>query len=223
MGKYPRSGILARLHDPYPAALRFTLHYTLRKYGAVSEQLHLGNRSRDEASLVAYLIMTQSKIPFERVVHLDGASETPWLEDGGRTIRGPLAIADHIAARCPPHALWPARDQEARALAEQALTSFAALRAAYPFNPALASTPNPAAKAELLKLDQLWSQLRKDRPDSSFLFGEFGVVDAAFAPLVLRVVHCRLELSASARAYAANVYALPAIARWTRAALEDQG
>ncbi len=108
-------------------------------------------------------------------------------------------------------------------MAEQALTSFAALRAAYPFNPALASTPNPAAKAELLKLDQLWSQLRKDRPDSSFLFGEFGVVDAAFAPLVLRVVHCRLELSASARAYAANVYALPAIARWTRAALEDQG
>ena len=54
------------------------------------------------------------------------------------------------------------------------------------------------------------------------MFGEFGAIDAYFAPVVMRVTRFGLPLSEKAAEYAAAVEKHPAVAAWVKDALAEQ-
>ncbi|MFO0728255.1 MAG: hypothetical protein U1E65_31025 [Myxococcota bacterium] len=184
----------------------------------MSLRLHLGDRSKDEASLSAYLAAALSKQPFERVLDVP-TGQAPWLEEDGRAHRGLLAILDRLSQLCPPGTLWPT--VAAREAAEAALHGSGALRRAQPFGLQKQPFSAKAAGADLAELDRRWSAWRSERPDAAFLFGAFCGLDALFAPLAFIVVRDGLPVSADANAYAQAVVATPAFQRWIQAAAED--
>lgn len=183
----------------------------------MSLRLHLGDRSKDERSLIAYLGAALSKLPFERVVDL-ADDQGPWLEERNTKCHGVLPVLDRLAELAAPRLIWPSAT--ARADAEEALRGFAQLRQASPFGLTPQAVTRPAP-AELQLLDARWTAWRSAHPAGGFLLGEYCGLDAVFAPLALRVARDGLAVSEAARSYAQAVVATPAFQRWAEAAAED--
>ncbi len=116
----------------------------------------------------------------------------------------------------------------ARSLCAEMHSGFTALRNRCPMN-IEASLPEvgvrckvewPDVAADLLRIDAMWSgQLAES--GGPFLFGDFGIVDAYFAPVCSRVRTYALPLGAAALGYVDTVHALPAMQAWCAAAREE--
>ena len=211
-------------------------------------QLYIGNKNYSSWSLRAWLLMTQAGIEFsERPLRLDWnegsafkstllalapSGRVPLLiDDDGLAVWDSLAIAEYLAELFPTKRLWPGdRRQRARArsLCAEMHSGFAALRNRCPMN-IEASLPEvgrrcknewPDVAADLRRIDAMWSgQLAES--GGPFLFGDFGIVDACFAPVCSRVRTYALPLGAAALGYVDTVHALPAMQAWCAAAREE--
>jgi glutathione S-transferase len=169
---------------------------------------------------------------FQRsVARYSPGGRVPVLLIDGFAVWDTLAIAETLAERFPDRALWP-RDPlqraRARSLCAEMHAGFTALRNHCPMN-IEASLPevgprvlaeHGALRRDLERIDAMWSgQLATG--GGPFLFGEFGIADAYYAPVVARARTYALPLSASARAYADRVWAVPAVAAWVADALAE--
>jgi glutathione S-transferase len=211
-------------------------------------QLYIGNKNYSSWSLRAWLLMTQAGIEFsERPLRLDWnegsafkstllalapSGRVPLLiDDDGFAVWDSLAIAEYLAELFPTKRLWPGdRRQRARArsLCAEMHSGFAALRNRCPMN-IEASLPEvgmrckiewPDVAADLRRIDAMWSgQLAES--GGPFLFGDFGIVDAYFAPVCSRVRTYALPLGAAALGYVDTVHALPAMQAWCAAARKE--
>lgn len=138
-----------------------------------------------------------------------------------------LAIAETLAERHPALGLWPAAPADrgfARALAAEMHASFQALRGACPMNlrRAYAGFAAPeAVRADLARIEALWSAARSRRPHGPWLCGDYSVADAFFAPVAARIASYDLPVGAAARGYVARHLADPAFLRWRAMALAD--
>jgi glutathione S-transferase len=71
-------------------------------------------------------------------------------------------------------------------------------------------------------VQQLWQVLRANHgAGGEFLCGEFGIVDAMFAPVAMRFIGYGVALDDNAARYIAALSALPAMREW-RAASEAE-
>ena len=101
-------------------------------------------------------------------------------------------------------------------------SGFAALRSQLPFN--CRHRPREphwdvGAARNIARIEQLWLDLRsRFGSDLGFLCGDFGIVDAMFAPVCLRFRSYEPELSAHSRQYMQQVLALPALREWVAGA-----
>ena len=211
-------------------------------------QLYIGNKNYSSWSLRAWLLLRESGIAFEeRQLRLDWNADSPFkktllaiapsgrvpllVDDDGFAVWDSLAIAETVAELHPEKRLWPVdRRQRARArsLCAEMHSGFAALRDRCPMN-IEASLPEvgrrvatewPDVAADLRRLDAMWSeQLEASR--GPFLFGEFGIVDAYYAPVCSRVRTYALPLGAAALAYVERIHALPAMREWCAAARDE--
>lgn len=60
----------------------------------------------------------------------------------------------------------------------------------------------PATLRDIDRVQALWEQCRREfRQDGPFLFGDFSLADAMYAPVASRFVTYAVELTAIARAY----------------------
>jgi glutathione S-transferase len=175
----------------------------------------------------------------ETLVHLDpgGVAQLRTLSPSGLApvlvhdalrIWDSLAIAEYMAEQCPDLPLWP-REREARALARSASaemhSGFAALRSAMPMN-IRAQFPGFARSADadrnVKRVQALWTELRgRFGASGPYLCGEFGIVDAMFAPVVTRFRTYDVKLSGACADYADAVLTHPAVRGWVEAALRD--
>jgi glutathione S-transferase len=191
-------------------------------------------------SMRAGVVLRLSGLPFtETRLHLDeetlstiaGVSRSkllPLLRHGGLRVGDSLAIAEYVAELCPALALWP-RDAGARALARSASaemhSGFSALRSAMPMNirahyPRFARTRE--VDAAVTRIKELWSDLRERFAQrGEYLCGEFGIVDAMFAPVVLRFRTYDVKLDGVHQAYAQAVSRHPAVTGWLDQARDD--
>ena len=211
-------------------------------------QLYIVNKNYSSWSLRAWLLLRESGIAFEeRQLRLDWNADSPFkktllaiapsgrvpllVDDDGFAVWDSLAIAETVAELHPEKRLWPVdRRQRARArsLCAEMHSGFAALRDRCPMN-IEASLPEvgrrvatewPDVAADLRRLDAMWSeQLEASR--GPFLFGEFGIVDAYYAPVCSRVRTYALPLGAAALAYVERIHALPAMREWCAAARDE--
>ena len=213
-------------------------------------KLLIGNKNYSSWSMRPWVLLTQLDIPFEEVMArfdsfapgstfkatvaaLSPAGKVPILvEDDGFAVWDTLAIAEYLAERHPEKALWP-RDARLRARARSVCaemhSGFGALRNAFGMN-IEASLPevgarvlaaDAAARADLARMNQLWQEALA-ASGGPFLFGEYSIVDAYFAPVVMRMRTYALPVPADVAAYVERATAAKGTAAWIRDALQEK-
>jgi glutathione S-transferase len=75
------------------------------------------------------------------------------------------------------------------------------------------------AQADIDRIQQIWRDLRDEfAADGDFLCGGFSILDAMFAPVVMRFLGYGVALDDDARRYVETLTALPAVREWRAAA-----
>ena len=211
-------------------------------------KLYIGNKNYSSWSLRPWLLMRQTGIAFEEVPlrfdsfapgsqfkqALAGISPTgqvPVLVDGALVVWDTLAIAETLAEMHPDQGVWP-RDAAARAQARSVCaemhSGFGALRSACPMNieahlpdvGALAWRDQPAVRADVERLVQMWSGLLEQH-GGPMLFGAFTIADAFYAPVCMRLHSYGLPVPPHIQAYVQRVRALPGVKAWIDDALAE--
>jgi glutathione S-transferase len=212
-------------------------------------QLFIGNKNYSSWSMRPWVLMKQAGIPFDEVkIRFDAftpessfktelarhtpAGRVPVLVDEGFAVWDTLAIAEYLAERFPDKRLWPA-DARARARARSVCAEmhagFSALRSHFPMNiearlpevGARVLAEQPAVRDDLARIVSIWSELLLQH-GGPMLFGGFGIADAFFAPVVMRLTTYAPPLPEPITAYLARVQALPGVSAWVKDALAEQ-
>ena len=171
------------------------------------------------------------------VARISPVGKVPVLVDGDLVVWDTLAIAEYLADKCvadkfPERELWP-RDAKARARARSVCaemhSGFGALRSACPQNieaalpevGARVIAEQGAVRADLARLDALWSEALASS-GGPFLFGAYCIADAYFAPVAGRVRTYALPVSAPVQSYLERLWASSGVAAWVKEALAEQ-
>jgi len=197
--------------------------------------LTIGDKNLSSWSLRAWFLLRQAGIPFaEENIKLDQphtrkilneaspAGLVPFLTHGNVTVWDTMAIAEYLNETFPEKSLWPA-DPRARAFARsisaEMHSGFSALRTVWPMmftREALGHTTSGGVQRDIDRINTIWTQCRTQfGADGPFLFGEFSIADAVYAPVVSRfVTYGPLALSQETAAYMETMSALPAMKEW---------
>ncbi|ROU03674.1 glutathione S-transferase [Histidinibacterium lentulum] len=142
----------------------------------------------------------------------------------GTVLGDTLAIAETLAERHPDAGLWPsdpARRALARWLVAEMHSGFQALRSNCPMDLRHVYDAPPATeavRADLARLEELWAMTPGPGP---WLFGDYSLADAFYAPVATRIVTWSLPVSDRARAYVEAHLACPAFRQWRAEGLAE--
>jgi glutathione S-transferase len=199
-------------------------------------RLTVGNKNYSSWSLRPWILLRHLGLAFEeRLIPLDTAEfardiatisptrRVPVLQHGTLLLWDSLAICEYaceLAGRG-----WPA-GREARAVARAVCAEmhagFTILRSQWPLNArALGrrTAANPERAAEIARIEDLWADCRQRfGGDGPWLFGEYSVADAMYAPVVLRLRTYGAHLRPASEEYVASVLADPHMRDWLAAA-----
>lgn len=204
-------------------------------------QLVIGNKNYSSWSMRPWVLLRQAGIPFEevqlkfdqdtKVIGVEKYSPTrkvPVLLIDGAPVWDTLAICETVAEMFPRKQLWP-EDERARRVARSACaemhSGFQALRGKMPMN-IRASHPGkgmtPESRRDIERIVALWSDCRaRFGKGGPLLFGAFGIPDAFYAPVVMRLQTYGVEVPPVARAYCEAVQSLSAVREWCDAARRE--
>ncbi|MES2071371.1 MAG: glutathione S-transferase family protein [Pseudomonadota bacterium] len=203
-------------------------------------QLVIGTKNYSSWSMRAWVAMKAFGIPFEEIlIPLDRADTSrqiseysmagrvPVLLADGVTIWDSLAICEYLAEQFSLHNLWP-QDVAARATARSVCaemhSGFQALRSDMPMD-IKASLPgkgrSAGSQADIGRVSEIWEECLSRYGAHQYLFGDFSIADAYFAPVVMRFKTYAVSLAPALQAYAERVAAHPAVAQWVREALAE--
>ena len=199
--------------------------------------LVIGNHNYSSWSLRPWLFLRMHGIEFAQIrVPLDEpgtaaalaahspTARVPVLLDGDLVVWESLAICEHVAERAGLDG-WPA-DRAARAAARswahEMHAGFAAMREEFPMNCRArrrGPTPSAAAAQDIVRIGEIWSDARtRFANGGDWLCGSFGIVDAMYAPVVMRALTYGWQLPDGAARYARHVAACDAMQEWVGAA-----
>ena len=212
-------------------------------------QLYIGNKNYSSWSMRPWVLMRQAGIAFDEVMlrfdsfsassrfktevaRVSPAGRVPVLVDDGLAVWDTLAIAEYLAEHFPERSLWPAdRAQRARArsVCAEMHAGFGALRSHCPMNiearlPEVGERvlrEQEPVRADLDRLLALWGDALA-ASDGPMLFGGFGIADAYFAPVAMRIETYALPVPAEIGAWLARLRALPGVAAWIADALAER-
>ncbi|AOY91964.1 glutathione S-transferase [Cupriavidus sp. USMAA2-4] len=205
-------------------------------------KLVIGNKNYSSWSLRPWLLLRQAGVDFEeipvslfapgsaeQIARYSPAAKVPVLIDGSVVVWDSLAISEYVAERLPEKRLWPADPAErahARAICAEMHAGFANLRSQLPMN-ATAVLPgrgwNVAVQRDVERVARIWGELReRNAARGPFLFGDFTVADAYYAPVVSRFATYGIHLPDAAKAYADFILALPSMQQWIAGARTER-
>ena len=205
-----------------------------------SFELIIGNKNYSSWSLRPWIAMKTMQVPFnETLVQLDFDSDNiellkyspsqkvPVLKHGELTVWDSLAILEYVAELSPEKAFWP-KDPSARAIARaiscQMHSGFADLRNECPMNmrrKPQAIELSDGAKRDVAQIEDLW-RTALNASDGTFLFGEFSIADAMFAPVVNRFLIYELSQDETALSYCKTMTSLPAWQEWAASGVNEK-
>jgi glutathione S-transferase len=203
--------------------------------------LVIGNKNYSSWSLRPWLLLAQAGLEFEevrvplgsadfaeRVRAYSPAGKVPALRHGALSVWDSLAICEYVAEAFPEIGAWP-RDPEERALARcvsaEMHSGFGALRGQMPMNVRASGRrvpSTPALEADIARVCAIWRECRAlGKPRGPFLFGDFSIADAMYAPVVFRFATYGVSLGPVEAAYAESMRRLPAMVKWAESAAAE--
>ncbi|PIT10016.1 glutathione S-transferase [Snodgrassella alvi] len=215
----------------------------------MSYTLYIGNKNYSTWSMRPWVLMKHFQIVFtEQLVRFDSFAAdsvfkqtilplnpygtVPVLTDDDLVVSDSLAICEYLAERHPQLPLWP-QNYKARARARSVVAKmhngFNHIRRHFPMN-IEAVLPEigqivlrdfPAVKQEIDFLDQHLSSLLAASA-GKYLFGEFSIADAFYAPMCLRLKGFQIHTSEVLANYINTLCATEAVAAWMVQALEEK-
>ncbi|WP_338849947.1 glutathione S-transferase family protein [Massilia sp. W12] len=208
---------------------------TLQEMEKRAYTLVIGNKNYSSWSMRPWLVMTAFGIPFKevrilldqpdtanRIAEFSNAGRVPVLLTGDMVIWDSLSICEFLAEQFPEKNMWP-QDTEARAIARSVCAEmhagFGALRSSMPMN-IRASHPgkgrNAGSQADIGRISEIWEDCFARFGAQRFLFGDFSIADAYYAPVVMRFCTYGVTLAPALNAYLERVCQHPAVAQWVR-------
>ena len=201
--------------------------------------LVIGNKNYSTWSLRAWLFMKHAGVEFQEIlVPLDNPETREQLERYGPSGRVPvlrqgtlcvwdsLAICEYIAELSGRG--WP-QAPEARAVARSVCaemhSGFTTLRSLWPMNARARNRRTAvtgALAADIERIDEIWNDCRsRFGSGGPWLFGDYSVADAMYAPAVLRFNTYGAHISQTARWYMASVLEDAALQEWLQGARQE--
>jgi glutathione S-transferase len=196
-------------------------------------KLVIGNKNYSSWSMRPWVVMRAFGIPFQeiriplaqgdtsaRIAQYSSAGRVPILIAGDHSVWDSLAICEYLAEQFQEKHLWP-QDTVARAMARSICaemhSGFSGLRNGMPMN-IRASLPGrgrtPDAQADIGRVSEIWETCLSDFGHHHFLFGEFSIADAYFAPVITRFQTYNVLLAPALQSYMQRVLEHPAVAHW---------
>ena len=201
--------------------------------------LVIGNKNYSSWSLRPWLLLSAKGVAFDEVrvplyqqqskaaiqAHAPAGrtqyGKVPILKDGDLVVWDSLAICEYVAERFPELRCWPSNPRDrarARSISAEMHSGFRELRTQMPMNCRRTPAPVPRGAeldADIARVIEIWTQALADHAaPGPYLFGEFGIADAMYAPVVLRFTAYAVDLPTTARGYADAILALPALRAW---------
>lgn len=203
-------------------------------------QLLIANKNYSSWSFRPWLLLKKLGIPFEetlvmlksedfgkQVQQFSPAGKVPVLVDGDVAVWDSLAIMEYVAEEYP--AAWP-KDREARALARSICaemhSGFMAIRSQLPMNCRAEGRQvaiDEGCQKDIERIQAIWTECRLRYGQSGpWLFGEFSIADAMFAPVVFRFHSYGITCHGEAGVYLNTVLEDEAVNAWRHAAMEEK-
>ncbi len=201
-------------------------------------KLVIGNKNYSSWSLRPWLLMKEAGIDFDEqrivldtptakheIAEFSPSGRVPVLLLGDLAVWDSLAICETVAERWPDCRLWPADADErahARSIAAEMHSGFHVLRECMPMNCRAMGRKVPIPDelgADIDRVIAIWSECHKRFGDrGGWLFGDFSVADAMYAPVVLRLRTYGINLPESAGYYPHRLLESKAMQSWLAAA-----
>ncbi|MBI1393747.1 MAG: glutathione S-transferase [Alphaproteobacteria bacterium] len=203
--------------------------------------LIIGDKNLSTWSLRPWLAMTHLGIPFreenirldrpdsrERLKAASPSGLVPCLKDGAAVVWDSLAILEHLNDRFPDKNLWPRAPEaraHARSIAAEMHAGFSNLRTVWPMQVLrrdLRHLTSGGVARDIARIAELWTEARDRfgaREGGPFLYGDFSIADAMYAPVATRFrTYGPVELPRPAADWMETILETPAMKSWVAGA-----
>lgn len=200
-------------------------------------KLIIGNKNYSSWSLRPWILLKHYQVDFEEkrvalftattndeLADYNSDFKVPILKDNELIVWDSLSILEYISETYLSNRGWPA-DAQARAVAKsiscEMHSSYFNVRNELPMNCRKKFEGiklSHDAEQEVKRIKSLWRMCRNDYGNNGkWLFGDYSIADAMFAPIALRFVGYNIPLSGAEADYVQSVLNHPAIVEWVEA------
>lgn len=203
--------------------------------------LVIGNKNYSSWSLRPWIFMRHMDIPFEEkrvslfvdttrgeLAPYDSNYKVPVLQDGDRIVWDTMAIMEYLNDQFLDGRGWPSDTgvrAVARSVSAEMHSSFTALRGACPMNCRKHFPGFPIgeeARRDVARIEHLWARCRKEfGHGGDWLFGDYSIADAMYAPIVMRLHGYDVSVDASTKKYMDTVLASAHLQEWIEAGRQE--
>ena len=199
--------------------------------------LVIGNKNYSSWSLRPWIFLRHHQIGFEEkrvplfveetagaLAEYDSDFKVPVLKDGELVVWDSLAILEYVAETYLENKGWP-MDLNARSVARsisaEMHSSFPNVRNELPMNCRKKFKNmilSQEVEREIDRIKHVWKKCRIEYgSNGEWLFGDYSIADAMFAPVAIRFNGYNISLSGIEEKYVASVLRHPAIIEWIEA------
>lgn len=200
--------------------------------------LVIGNKTYSSWSLRPWVAMTHFNIPFEEKLVKLGQEDTadqiekfspsgwvPVLVDDDLAIWDSLAIMEYLNEKYPDKKMWPkdARVRaRARAISNEMHSGFQAMRSlmSHHLKKTYSNFDWSGARADVERVKEIWINALRES-GGPFLFGDFSIADAMYAPVVNRFITYGIPVESNIKNYVETMRNLPAHQKWIEGAMKE--
>lgn len=200
-------------------------------------KLIIGNKNYSSWSLRPWIFLRHYQVDFEEkrvslfvettndeLAGYDSDLKVPILKDGDLVVWDSLSILEYVSETYLENKGWPADIRArsvARSISAEMHSSFTNVRNELPMNCRKRFeniTLSREAEREIKRIMHLWRKCREEYGNNGeWLFGEYSIADAMYAPVALRLDGYNIPLSGIEEKYVSSVLHHPAILEWIEA------